>query len=185
MTNYNKCPLIKIIDFQMRGDDYNCPKYWQFERIDDIAKSLNIDMIDKPLQRSCLASYLKDMYKPFNDYLKNNHSHVFARHRNSRYASDLEYHALHEYLKINGFTKVNVNKFIEIDNNDRNVFNNDRQEAIPMYFGKYGSIKNIKESDYDCNKFEKYRYSYIYTDKEYLYESQKYEDENNDENDDN
>ncbi len=144
----------------MRGDDYNCPKLWQFERIDDIVKSLNIDMIDKSLQRKCLAAYLKDMYQPFNTYLKNEYPYVFSRCRNSRYASDLEYHALHEYLKINGFTKENVEKFIEIDNNDRNIFDKCRSEAEFMYFGKYGSTKNLKESDYDYKLFEKYKYSY-------------------------
>lgn len=72
----------------------------------------------------------------------------------------MEYHALHEYLKTNSFIKENVNKFIEIDNNDRNIFQKYRYEAEFRYFGKGGSDKQLNYSDYDSKIFEKYKYTY-------------------------
>jgi hypothetical protein len=174
---------------QIKGDDYNNPLLWQYERIDEICNSLKIDIIDTPLQRKCLAVYLEDIYKSFDDYLINKHPEAFIVHRNNRYSSDMEYHALHKYLKINSFTfkkflksffkpnriqrnilryfferftQENVNKFIEIDNNDRNIFEKYRDEAESRYFGKYGSNQQLNYSNYDSKIFEKYKYKYNY-----------------------
>lgn len=67
----NNCPLMKIMCEQIKGDDYNNPLLWQYERIDEICNSLKIYIIDTQLQRKCLSIYLEDIYKSFDDYLLN------------------------------------------------------------------------------------------------------------------
>jgi hypothetical protein len=161
----NNCPLIFIMNKQIKGDDYNNPLLWHYERLDNIANILNID-INESIQRNILATYLEKIYKPFDDYLINEHQEAFIRHRNSRYASDMEYHALHEYLKIKGFTKDNVCQFIEIDRYNRYFFRKYREEGQNKYFNKYGQGQ-LKINDYNSNIFKKYSYICIYEDKDF------------------
>jgi hypothetical protein len=159
MELINNCPLMKIMVKQIKGDDYNNPILWQYQRLDDISQSLNID-INEHTQRIILALYLEKIYKPFDDYLINDHPEAFHIHRNCRYTSDMEYHALHEYLKINGFTEGNIYQFIEIDKNNRDYFQQYRKTAGNRYFDKYGNGQ-LKQNDYDSIKFKKYNYTYI------------------------
>jgi hypothetical protein len=156
--NYDECKLIKLMKHQIKGDDYNNPLLWIYERIDDITKKININ-IDEPIYRNMLSLYLEDIYKPFDEYLMKNHQEAFIRHRNNRFSSDMEYHALHEYLKENNFTQENVIKFIEIDMNDRKTFKSFRDYAEIRYFDKYGSYQ-LKYSDYS-NNIIKYKYDYL------------------------
>ena len=158
----DNCELIKLMQGQILGDDYNTSSeiLWIYERIDTISEKLNI-CIDEPLQRNILLSYLKEMYNPFNEYLHNNHKEAFERHRNGRYSFVLEYHALHEYLKINGFTKDNVINYIFIDKNNRNIFQDFRDQGNCRYFNKTGQ-NELKHSDYTSLKNKKYSYNYKY-----------------------
>lgn len=164
---------MKIMNIQIIGDHYNPPLLWQYERIDEISSSLKMS-IDTPIHREILAIYLEYIYQPFNDYLIEKIPDSFTRYRNSRYTSDLEYHALHEYLKINSFTKEYVNKYIEIDDNDRLFFSKQRSLAANRYFDKYSTSK-LNIYYYDSNKFDKYKYSYdeIDIDQEYINELKK------------
>lgn len=154
----NKCSLMKIMNEQIIGDHYNNPILWEYERLNDIASHLNLN-IDLDIHRQILAIYLKYIYKPFNNYLVEKHPNSFIKERNHRFRSNLEYHALHEYLKINNFTLEYVNKFIEIDNNDRTIFKKYRDYAECRYFCKISSYQ-LNYSDYDSNKFNRYKYKY-------------------------
>ena len=139
-----KCDLMKYMNNQIKGDSYNHPLLWIYERIDNIANKQSLN-IDEPLDRNNLLLYLIEMYKPFDEYLIHINEHNF---------SDLEYYALHEYLKIYGFTKENVNKFIEIDYNDRTYFQYCRDCANLKYFSKCRNHE-LKYYNYDLN-FLKY-----------------------------
>jgi len=155
---FNKCKLIKLINKQIKGDHYNDPLLWIYERIDDIIQYIHID-INEQLYRNKLADYLEDMYKPFEDYLINYHKDAFIRKRNNRFGSDIEYHALHEFLKQHGFNKENVIKFIEIDSNDRTIYKSFRDYASVRYFSKY-SLYQLNKSDYNSEINKKYNYIY-------------------------
>jgi hypothetical protein len=71
----------------------------------------------------------------------------------------MEYHALHDYLKQNNFTKEDVIKFIELDTNDRTIYESSRDYAEMRYFTKY-SLYELKYTDYP-NTVNKYKYNYL------------------------
>ena len=158
--SFDNCELIKLMKEQICADDYNRDNemLWIYNRIDEISEKLNI-CIDEPLERNKLVKYLKEMYNLFNEYLNIHHKEAFERHRNDRYSYVLEYHALHEYLKNNGFIKDNVINFINIDKNNRDVFQDLRNQGNFIYFNKFGQNK-LKHSDYTSLKSKKYSYTF-------------------------
>lgn len=163
MSTYENDLLMAIMSKQIQGDDYNNNHIlWQYERLDDIIKCIhnknNIIGLDTKIQRDALGGYLQYMYKPFDDYLTNECPDLFKMLRNGRYLTDLEYYALHEYLKTEGFTIENVNKFIELNKNNKEMFLSYKKKAVTIYFNKYGKGM-LNESDYDSTKFERYRYA--------------------------
>ena len=56
----NKCSLMKIMNQQILGDDYNPPLLWKYERIDEIAFILKMS-INTSVHRENLAKYLDDI----------------------------------------------------------------------------------------------------------------------------
>jgi len=161
MSEYENDLLMSIMNKQIQGDDYNYPVLWRYERLDNIMKCIgnknNSIGLDTKIQRNVLGEYLQYIYKPFDDYLKDEYPESFKMLRNGRYLSDLDYYALHKYLTIEGFTIENVNKFIELDKNNKEMFMFYKKEASKIYFNKYGK-GNLNILNYDSSKFEKYRY---------------------------
>lgn len=152
------CPLMTLISQQIHTGDYipssraHCLK---LQRLDEIARKMGCD-INCSYQRADLAEHLEPLYGEFAAYIDECHSSAKTILRNGVCYATLEWHGLHQYLMVSGFTSSAVARYIKADKFDREIFHASRMTGEYTYFAKYPG--SFDESAYDASVAPRYCY---------------------------
>ena len=130
-------PLMSMMNEQMIFGHYASDivqmRLRSLERIDEIAGGACIDELP---DRLALANKLKPLYHEFDSYLLKELPEVFEEGRHGIVEASIEWHSLHLYLVMHGFTADAVAQYIAEDRRDRTTFHENRCSGHHIYYGK-------------------------------------------------
>ena len=130
-------PLMSMMNEQMIFGHYASDtvqmRLRALERIDEIAGDACIDELP---DRLALANKLKPLYHEFDSYLLKELPGVFEEGRHGMVPASIEWHSLHQYLVMHGFTADAVAQYIAEDRRDRATFDGNRCSGHHIYYGK-------------------------------------------------